>query len=85
MTDINARNLNALDSNLNSRGVSVIAILDSRSLLHNYEGGRYMQKDVQNKETVQQQEYGAVNENASGKYAKRTYKSRLFEMSSYAL
>lgn len=39
-----------------------------------------MQKDVQNKETVQQQEYGAVNENASGKYAKRTYKSRLFEM-----
>ena len=39
-----------------------------------------MQKDVQNKETVQQQEYGAVNENASGTYAKRTYKSRLFEM-----
>ncbi|GKH32170.1 MULTISPECIES: hypothetical protein [Lachnospiraceae] len=39
-----------------------------------------MQKDVQNKETAQRQEHGAVNENASGMHAKRTYKSRLFEM-----
>ena len=39
-----------------------------------------MQKGVQNKETAQRQEHGAVNENAIGMYAKRTYKSRLFEM-----
>ena len=57
-----------MDSNLNSREVSVTATLDNRSLLHNYEGGRYMQKDVQNKETAQRQEHEPRGSSGTGDY-----------------
>ena len=59
--------------------------MDKRGLLHNYKGGRYMQKETRSKKTTdkeaaRKQAYEEVSQDTGNMHVKRTYKSRLFEM-----